>query len=115
MINQQLSGINAVITFTVNIFQSSGSTINPNYATMIIGSILLVATVLSSFIVNHVGRRPTLLFTQVIMTLSLMVFGMFFYLKTYSPAHAEALSWLPITTLVIFIVTFSFGLGKTNW
>lgn len=115
MINQQLSGINAVIVFTASIFQSAGSSLNPNVAAIIIGGVQLVATFLSSMVVNRIGRRPTLLWTQGIMTCALIVFGVFFYLKEYHSATASAMSFIPIVSLVIFIIAFSFGLGPLAW
>jgi sugar porter (SP) family MFS transporter len=115
MLNQQLSGINAVIFFTVHIFQSSGQTLDSNVSTIVVGAVLLFATIISSFTVNHMNRRFTLISTQAVMTLSLVAFGAFFYLKKYSPQAAMSLEWVPLTALAFFIISFSFGLGPLAW
>ena len=64
MLNQQLSGVNAVIFYTVSIFQSSRITLDANEATIIVGAVLLIATIVSSYSVSHVNRRATLIGTQ---------------------------------------------------
>ncbi|TRY70298.1 hypothetical protein TCAL_02455 [Tigriopus californicus] len=113
--SQQWSGINAVITFTVTIFQSAGATVNPNTATIIIGGVQFVATVLSYFTVNRIGRRVTLMVTLTIMAVSLICFGIFFYLHQHHPSASVNLGWLPLLSMAMFIISFSFGPGPLAW
>lgn len=113
--SQQLSGVNAVMTFTVSIFQSAGASVDPNTATIIIGAIQLVATVLSSFTVNRVGRKTTLIISLSVMALSLISFGTFFYLNQRPLSTSVNLGWLPLLSLGFFIVSFSFGPGPLVW
>ncbi len=49
------------------------------------------------------------------MAVSLAAFGTFSYLDTYKPDAAESLGWLPLTSMAVFIVSFSFGLGPLAW
>lgn len=51
MLFQQTTGINAIIFYTVSIFQTAGSTIDSRYATIIVGAVQLVFTVASGFLV----------------------------------------------------------------
>lgn len=53
MLFQQFTGINAIVFYTVSIFQSAGSTIDGRYATIIVGAVQLVFTVLSGFLVRY--------------------------------------------------------------
>lgn len=118
MANQQLCGINAVVFFTVSIFQSAGTALSASAATVVIGAVMLLATAASALVVNRVGRIPTLLVTQSLMTVALLAFGAFFYLKAGSPpssAVTSSLGWLPLTALAVFITAFSFGLGPLSW
>ena len=64
MLNQQLSGVNAVIFFTVSIFQSSRIALDANEATIMVGGVLLIATIASSYSVSYVNRRTMLIGTQ---------------------------------------------------
>jgi hypothetical protein len=53
MLFQQTTGINAIIFYTVSIFQTAGSTIESRYATIIVGAVQLIFTVASGFLVRH--------------------------------------------------------------
>ena len=115
MMNQQLCGINAIIFFTVSIFQSAGSSFEANTATIIVGTIQVVATIASAFVVNKAGRRPTLILTQAVMTLALAALGYFFYVKSYYPEDAANIGWIPIISMLLFVIAFGFGLGPLVW
>lgn len=53
MFFQQATGINAMVFYTVSIFQTAGSSIDSRYATIIVGAVQLVFTVASGFFVSH--------------------------------------------------------------
>ena len=53
MLFQQTTGINAIIFYTVSIFQTAGSTIESRYITIIIDFLLLIFTVASGVLVRH--------------------------------------------------------------
>ena len=71
MLLQQFSGINSIIYFTVFIFQASGSTMDTNLSTVIVGIVQLLATVGSMFLVDRAGRRLLLLFSGFFMSIAL--------------------------------------------
>ena len=51
MFFQQFTGVNAMVFYTVDIFDAAGSTIDGRYATIIIGVVQFVCTVASGFLV----------------------------------------------------------------
>ena len=51
MFFQQFTGINSMVFYTVSIFKSAGSTINKNYATIIVGFVQLICTAASGSLV----------------------------------------------------------------
>lgn len=53
MLFQQTTGINAIVFYTVSIFQAAGSTIDERYATIIVGAVQLVFTIASGSLVNN--------------------------------------------------------------
>jgi len=79
MFFQQASGINAVIFYTSRIFTSAGYSSNPNTPTMIVGAVLVAATLLSCIVADIAGRRILLLTSGIVMTLSIAILGIYFY------------------------------------
>lgn len=118
MLFQQMSGINAVLFNTSTIFSSAGASISAEIATIIIGVIQVVATFISSMIVDKLGRRILLMFSALVMCLCTTALGVYFFLQDKHGENAsilEAISWLPLLSLSLFIIAFSFGFGPIPW
>lgn len=56
---QQLSGINAVMVYSYPIYEDSGA-INPKMGTLILQIVHIAATISSSYLLQHFGRRTLL-------------------------------------------------------
>lgn len=128
MLIQQLSGINAVIFYTVSIFEMSGSTINGHLSTIIVGIVNLLATFIANALIDKLGRKILLYVSSGLMVVSLVALGVFFYLKStvegvVSDDEAfmqwkttvENLSWLPLVSFMIYVIAFSLGWGPIPW
>lgn len=81
LVIQQVSGIDAVIFFTVEIFRAAGSTLNGYYATIIVGAVQLLSNFSALFVVDKAGRKPLLVVSGIIMSCSMCSMGVAFYLK----------------------------------
>ncbi|KAL0811515.1 hypothetical protein ABMA28_009906 [Loxostege sticticalis] len=114
MFFQQFSGINAVIFYTNNIFQSAGSDIDPAIATIIVGVVQTIATYISSLLIERAGRRILLLQSCIIMGLCLVILGVYFKLQE-GGVDVSMVGWLPLVCLVLFIISFSMGFGPIPW
>jgi Na+/melibiose symporter-like transporter len=115
MFFQQVSGINAVIFFTTDIFVAAGTDIKPDIATIIVGVMQVVATFVASLIVDRLGRRILLLASDAVMALCTLLLGIYFFMKSNDKDSVSSLSWLPIVSLCLFIVAFSIGFGPVPW
>lgn len=78
---QQVSGIDAVIFFTVDIFRASGSSIDGNVATIIVGALQLGSNLASMFVVDRAGRKPLLIGSALVMSISMACMGLAFYMN----------------------------------
>ncbi|XP_039283007.1 facilitated trehalose transporter Tret1-2 homolog [Nilaparvata lugens] len=107
LIFQQVSGIDTVIFYTVMIFSASKSSIGDYTATIMVGLVQVVATFLSIFFIDRVGRRPLLLVSGVTMGFSMAALGTYFHLKDQN--KAEGLGLLPVVSLIVFTAGFSIG------
>lgn len=75
----------------------------------------LVATVASSLLIDRAGRKILLLISVIVMTVTLIAFGVFFYLAEVDPMTAESINWLPLTSLCAYLVFFALGYGPVVW
>lgn len=114
MLFQQLSGINAVIFYTVDIFQASGSSIQEDVASIIVAIVQMIMTAVAAMIVDRAGRKPLLIFSSSAMLISLVALGTYFNIKA-SGSDVSNLGWLPLTSLTLFMIAFSVGLGPIPW
>ncbi|XP_021939138.1 facilitated trehalose transporter Tret1-like [Zootermopsis nevadensis] len=110
LIFQQVSGIDAIIFYTVSIFHSAGSQIDDHLATILVGLVQLVANFVSLFIVDRAGRRPLLIASGALMCVALAALGVHFHLQKYG--MGEGLGLLPLISLTVFMVGFSIGYLK---
>ncbi|KAL1122402.1 hypothetical protein AAG570_003806 [Ranatra chinensis] len=118
MFFQQLSGINAVIFYTVKIFQDAGSTIDSNLSAIIVGVVNFASIFVATFLIDRLGRKPLLQVSGLSMLLTLTVLGGYFYVKDeYADGTVDVTpyGWLPLTSFVIFVVGFSIGYGPIPW
>ncbi|XP_058833693.1 facilitated trehalose transporter Tret1-like [Topomyia yanbarensis] len=105
---QQLSGIDAVIFFTVEIFRSAGSSMDGHIATIIVGAVQVLSNFSALFVVDRAGRKPLLIFSGVIMCFAMASMGAAFHLNSVGNT---CFGYLPLVSLIIFMVGFSIGFG----
>lgn len=112
---QQLSGINAVIFYTVNIFQMAGSSVDKNLSSIIVGFVNFMSTFLATAIIDRAGRKVLLYISSVIMTITLIILGSFFYVKMDAKIDVSTLGWLPLACIMIYLLGFSLAFGPIPW
>nr|XP_023017429.1 solute carrier family 2, facilitated glucose transporter member 1-like isoform X1 [Leptinotarsa decemlineata]XP_023017430.1 solute carrier family 2, facilitated glucose transporter member 1-like isoform X1 [Leptinotarsa decemlineata] len=112
MVAQQFSGINAVMFFSSEIFEMAGlHGDNPKYATLAMGGINVLMTIVSLFLVEKAGRKTLLLvgFAGMVVDTLLLTVGMVFG-KT-SPAAGI----FCVIFVLIYVVMFATGPGSIPW
>lgn len=115
MLFQQFSGINAVIFYTQPIFDSAGSTLDPALCSIIVGVVQVVMTVTSALLIEKAGRRILLLQSSIVMGLCLIMLGVYFHMKANPDVDVTNISFIPLGSVVLFIVSFSLGFGPIPW
>ena len=110
---QQVTGINTVIYYAPLIIQSAGvsSASGAILATAGIGVVNVLMTIVSMWLIDRVGRRPLLLTGIAGMIVTLGVLGWAFY----SNARSEALSWLAVISMMVYVASFAISLGPIFW
>ncbi|XP_049764805.1 solute carrier family 2, facilitated glucose transporter member 1-like isoform X2 [Schistocerca cancellata] len=113
MIAQQLSGINAVMFFSTRIFTMAQlSKENAQYATLGMGSINVLMTVVSLVVVERAGRKTLLLigFSGMCVVTILLTICI-----VYVKPGVMWLSVISIILVILFVVMFAVGPGSIPW
>jgi MFS family permease len=104
--------VNAVLFFAMLIFETSGTDIDPNLCSIILGVVIMLAVFINLALIDRLGRRVLLIISETGMALSLCSLGVFFYLKKENDGVTpEGLSLLPLLSLVSFVVIYNVGAG----
>jgi MFS transporter, SP family, galactose:H+ symporter len=104
---QQLSGINAVIYYAPEIFRHAGfDSVNTQMlATVGVGMVNLLTTVLAMFLIDRIGRRPLLIVGFAGASAAMLVIALAVINPTLVP------SWVIIVVLLLYIASFAISLG----
>ncbi|XP_071440999.1 facilitated trehalose transporter Tret1-like [Hetaerina americana] len=116
MFLQQFSGINAVLFNAEPILSGSGqggSSMKGSTATMIVGAVQIFASWGTTILVDRAGRRPLLIISCGVTAVALYTLGTHSYLEEQS--RASGLGWLPVTSLIVYIISYCLGLGPLAW
>jgi sugar porter (SP) family MFS transporter len=112
-IAQQITGINTVIYYAPTIFKFAGlsSASVAILASVGVGVVNVVLTVVAMQLIDRVGRRPLLLVSLAGMAISLFILGLAFSL----PQLSGSLGWIAVMSLMIYVGSFAVGLGPVFW
>ncbi|KAJ3623784.1 hypothetical protein MTP99_017447 [Tenebrio molitor] len=114
IIFQQAAGVSAIISYMQTIFAAAGGSLSPEMYPVIVGTVQTVATALASSLVDRLGRKVLLLASAVGMCISVATLGVYFYLKNHQ-IQVDMISWVPVLSLVVFMMMFNIGLGPVPW
>lgn len=107
---QQITGVNTIIYYTPTILQMAGykSASSALLATVLVGGVNLIATIVSLFLLDRVGRRPLLL---------IGIAGMFFGLAHlgYSIGVGHVSRGAVLLDVLGYLAAFAVSLGPIFW
>jgi sugar porter (SP) family MFS transporter len=110
---QQITGINTVIYYAPKILQAAGfnSASGAILATVGVGIVNVVMTIVAMFLVDRAGRRPLLLVGIAGMIITLGVLGLSFRISNPS----GQLAWMAVICLMGYVASFAISLGPIFW
>lgn len=114
MFIQQFVGINTVIYYSPTIFLIAGfsGAKAAIAATVSVGIVNVLSTVLSMFLIDKIGRRKLYFIGVIGMGVALAALASFFFMKDNL---GDALKWVTVGTVLIYIVFFAISLGPLGW
>jgi SP family galactose:H+ symporter-like MFS transporter len=110
---QQVTGINTVIYYAPLIIQAAGipTASGAILATVGIGVVNVVMTVVSMWLLDRMGRRPLLLLGIGAMVPTLAALGLVFL----NQAPTETSAALAVISMMVYVAAFAIGLGPIFW
>jgi SP family galactose:H+ symporter-like MFS transporter len=104
-------GINTVIYYTHTIFKIAGFGSNAVdiLATVRVGLVNIGVTIAAMIMLDHVGRRPLLLFGEIGMIITLAILGIDFMI----PSASRGL--IAVICLIVYVGCFALSLGPIFW
>ncbi|KAF2690904.1 quinate permease [Lentithecium fluviatile CBS 122367] len=117
MFFQQWSGIDAIIYYAANVFESLGLTGGTQalLATGVTGVVFFVSTLPAMAIIDKVGRKPMLQVGSVVMWCSMVIAGIMVAKFRHDwDAHATE-GWVVVVFIWIYVGAFGATWGPVSW
>jgi SP family galactose:H+ symporter-like MFS transporter len=110
---QQVTGINTVIYYAPTILQSAGisSASGAILATVGIGVVNVMMTIVSMRLIDRMGRRPLLLTGIAGMAVTLGVLGVIFNVSSETDTFAR----VAVISMMVYVASFAISLGPIFW
>lgn len=104
----QLSGINAILYYTPDIFRAAGAaTDSALLQSVIVGATMFLFTILAMLIIDHFGRKQLMIWGSVGYVVGLLGATYAFFASVEGP--------LLLISLLVFIAAHGFGQGAVIW
>lgn len=108
MFGSQLSGINAIMYYSTEIFKNATRDANAAFTSSVwIGLVNFIATFIAIGLVDKAGRKPLLLFGNAVQVAALVAVGLIFAHNPHSP--------LLLGFVILYIAAFAMAMGPLPW
>ncbi|XP_049825896.1 facilitated trehalose transporter Tret1-like [Aethina tumida] len=114
VVTQQFSGLAVILSYTEQIFKETNSNLTPAESSIVIGVVGFLFSPLAPILSDRFNRRVLFLSSLLGNLLMLIVIGLYFFLKD-NGTDVDAISWLPLVCVVMFLFFNSFGLMPLVW
>lgn len=111
IIVQMGTGVSVMLSFIGPIFEEAQTGLSGNMTAVIFGSVKITIFFVVSQIIEKLGRKPLLLVSTTLCSISLFFLGFYFLLKERNFDIYQSFTWLPVASVLFFVVAYSIGLG----
>ena len=108
------SGPFAIISYSVQIFESSVADIDKHLASIIVAVIRVVGGILGIILVQKLARVRLSMVTMSLMSVSMTLLGLSLYLKTFS-VSSPVLDVVTVSSVTAYMFCFGAGPGPLQW
>ncbi|XP_031354436.1 facilitated trehalose transporter Tret1-like isoform X2 [Photinus pyralis] len=111
---QQMSGIDSVLFYTVQVFQAAGTNLDPYMSSIIVALVELVSTVIAVFVIEKAGRKVFLYISCMGTGLCLATLALYYHLKVLD-VYFTGMNVIPLVSVVVYSFMFAIGLGPVSY
>ena len=109
---QQFSGIYIFLFYSVTFFEAVGSDINPYVASIWIGVIRLILSIMNTWLLKYFSRRKLIMISAFGMFVCTLISGLFTHWIKNGTTEAK---WVPVIFLLLYVVSSMIGLLTIPW
>ncbi|XP_044762799.1 facilitated trehalose transporter Tret1-like isoform X2 [Coccinella septempunctata] len=109
---QQFAGIYITLFYSVQLFKEVGSTMNPYFASVLLGSLRCLMSMVNTYMLRTFRRRPLIMTSGVGMAICMCVSALF---TKWIQQKETDMTWVPVLALAMYVVTSMIGLLSIPW
>ncbi|KAF5273112.1 hypothetical protein FQA39_LY07602 [Lamprigera yunnana] len=107
---QPLSGYAAIVFYNQYIFEEADAKLSASTSAIIYTGLQVICIIIFFFFSEKMGRRRSLMFSALGCAIGVAIVAVYFYLDFNTELNVSSINWLPLLGLIVFVVSFSFGL-----
>ena len=111
-VTRHVAGSTAILTSLHDILKNSG---NSHNAVLYVCAGKIAASLVSSQLIDRLGRRILFLSCGILCTISHGLLGIFFFFKVYLNFDVSSITWLPVVFLITFEIGYYMGLSPVGY
>ncbi|KAH0539234.1 facilitated trehalose transporter Tret1-like isoform X1 [Cotesia glomerata] len=113
VVSLYLGGLVSIVVYGNIIFQAAGNSISDHIAIILIAITQVIASIISSFIIDHTGRKPLIFGAGAALGICNFVIGGYFFLIEYTGRN-EVMQYSFVPLVAAIVLVFASNIGVTN-
>lgn len=118
MLFKVFCGIDAITSYLSYILEETKMELDPQFGTIIFSAIQAASAIIQALVVDKLGRRILLLFSECTMAICLFIAALSLLIiqrNIISEEYYVYVNYLPLIALCVFTIAFSMGIGPIPW
>lgn len=112
---QEGSGIYIILYYAVNLFQEVGTGLNEYVASIVVGGVRLLMSVVGAILMNSFGRKTLAVVSGIGMAISMVVGGGYEYFYSHLQPTDRPLAWVPLICVLGHVCVSMMGFLQLPW
>ncbi|XP_015924129.1 facilitated trehalose transporter Tret1 [Parasteatoda tepidariorum] len=112
MFFQQACGIGPLLAYTVEIFQTSRSSIDPSIAAAMVALVEVIGSIANGSLIDRSGRKFLYITSYSFMSISLLFLGFYNFVLVRDPISVRSYGYVPLICIVVYKFSYSLGSGS---